>query len=87
MWGGDKGERKVNWSPMIKWRDAYTSERTSLKVVRSNLYKSAICKTYGRVAYKDKTYTVIERHSTAGCLEGNDYFIIPTSLILKKSKT
>lgn len=69
---------------MIKWRDAYTSTKNNLKQVIKDLNRTALCKTHGKVVYKDKMYTVLLQHEVKGCAEGNDYFIIPTALIYGK---
>jgi hypothetical protein len=70
---------------MVRWRDAYTFTKSNLKQVVGELGKTAMCKTHGRVVHKDKTYTVVEQH-TASVEYGNDYFIIPTALIIRKKR-
>lgn len=66
---------------MIKWRDAYTYTKTTLPEVRKDLGQTAICSTHGKVVHKDDTYTIIEYHKSSH--NQNDYFVIPTSLIIQ----
>lgn len=68
---------------ITKWRDAYTYTKTNLKHVKADLGKTAICRTHGKIVYRGKKYIVIEQH-TATVVGGNDYFVIPKSLVFKR---
>lgn len=68
---------------IIKWRDAYTEDRSTLEKIKKGLGTVAISETHGRTVYRNKHYIVIERHRASKC-DSQDYFIIPKSLIIKK---
>ena len=65
----------------LVWRDAYTTCKTTLNEVKGEFGEIALCTTHGKVVYQDKTYTVLQ-YNFASHGQG-DYFVIPTSLIMK----
>ncbi len=67
---------------ILKWRDAYTEDKSTLEKIKKELGTVAICETHGRTVYRGKNYIILEQNKVSNC-QSNDYFIIPKSLIIR----
>ena len=70
----------------IRWQDAYAVDRTNLEEVKKRLGKDCICNTHGKIVFENKQFLVLEQHN-GGTEYGNDYFIVPKSIIIKRRRT